>query len=92
MSYSQDRLSLCRRMSSMQKGEEEKIKKMWKRIFNTFEVGDTVDTPIGKGEIIEIDGRVAKVYFSEVIHGGFTLTLPLKLLRFLETNEDEKTR
>jgi len=72
--------------------KEEELKKIWKRIFNTFEVGDIIDTPMGKGEIVKIEGKIASIYFSDPIHGGFTLTLPLKFLRFLETNADERTR
>ena len=70
----------------------EKIKKMWKKIFNSFEVGDIIETPIGKGEIVKIDGKLASVFFFDLQHGGFTLTLPLKFLKFLETNEDEKDK
>ena len=72
--------------------DKEKIKKMWKRIFNAFEVGDIIETPIGKGEIVKIEGKSASVFFFDLHHGGFTLTLPLKFLKFLETDEDGKSR
>jgi len=72
--------------------DKEKIKKMWKRIFNTFEVGDIIETPIGKAEIVKIEGKSASVYFFDRYFGGFTLTLPLKFLKFLETNENEKDK